>query len=276
VEVVGFSGAGCKIAKHFEKYPQYNVHYVDVDIFGENCYSLPKATTMEDAEEKVPIFSELQKAVSNKKTFFICAGGGRTSGASLRILEQIRNAELNIVYIRPDLSFLNEEEKKREKIVYNVLQEFARSGLFEKIFILENTKIAEILGDLSIVEYFSRINKIIVNSLHMINYLSNAKSIIGNISAPRDENRISTIAVYNMEKSEESVFFDLENTREKHFYFALNHQTLEKEKNMLKKIKEQVKKSRQSDLTSVSYDITSTTYETNFAYVVLYTNFIQE
>jgi len=275
MEVVGFGSAGCKIAKRLEKYPQYSIHYVDADIFGKNCYSLPKSSTMEEAEKNTPEFPELAAALGKNKTFFICAGGGQTSGAILRVLEQLKNARLNIVYIRPDSSFLNEDESKREKVVYRVLQEFARSGLFERIYILDNARVADILGELSITEYFSKINQTIANSLHMINYLSNSDSVIGNVCAPKEMNKISTLAMYNLEKNEEKRFFDLKNPREKHFYFAFNEQALEKEKGMFKKIKEQVKKAGQSDSISVSYNITATTYETNFAYVVTHTNFIQ-
>ena len=276
MEVVGFGTAGCKIAKNFEKYPQYSVHYVDVGVSGKNCYNLPKSKTMEEAEKNIPEFPKLTRAIGKNRAFFICVGGGETSGAILGVLEQIKNAELNVVYIRPDLSFLNEGETRQEKVVYRILQEFARSGLFERIYILDNAKVADIVGDLSIVEYFPKINQAIVNSLHMINYLSNSDSVIGNICETKEMNRISTVAIYDLEKNEEKCFFNLESPREKYFYFAFNEQTLEKEKNMLKKISKQVKKAGQSDLTSVSYDITATTYETNFAYVVLHTNFIQE
>ena len=63
---------------------------------------------------------------------------------------------------------------------------------------------------------------------------------------------------------------------EKQFYFAFNEDTLEKEKDLLNKISGYVEKAGQSDLTSVSYDITATTYETDFAYIISHTNFIQE
>tara|TARA_R100000008_G_scaffold29396_1_gene16210 strand:+ start:5576 stop:6406 length:831 start_codon:yes stop_codon:yes gene_type:complete len=276
MEVVGFSSAGCKIAKEFEKYPQYNVHYVDVDIGGENCYSLPKVETMQDAEKHAPSVSSLAEAIQDKKTFFICAGGGITSGFTLRILEQIKKAQLYIIYVRPDLTFLNDDEARREKIVYRIFQEFARSGLFEKMFVFDNAKISDIIGELSIVEYFAKINEMIASSLHMFNYLSNTKSIISNIQEAKEANRISTLAIYDLNEEKERCFFDLKNIREKHFYFAFKEDTLQKEKNMFKKIREQVKKAGQPELTSVSYDITSTTYENNFAYVASYTNFIQD
>ena len=49
MNVVGFGGAGCKIAGLFEKYSQYNVYYADVDISGPNSFALPQAETMEEA-----------------------------------------------------------------------------------------------------------------------------------------------------------------------------------------------------------------------------------
>jgi len=275
MEVIGFGGAGRKMAKGFEKYAQYNVHYVDVGISGKNCYKLPRSKTIEQAEETVPKFLKLTRAIKKNKTFFICAGARITSGAILRTLEQIKEAKITLVYIRPDLSFLNEEEVKREKVTYRILQEFARSGLLEKMCIIDNACVAEILGDLSIVEYFSKINHALINTLHMINYLVESDSIIGNVCDTKEANRISTVSAYNLDKNQEKPYFLMENIREKHFYFALNQQTLENEKGMLKKIKEQVKKAGQSGQTSVSYDITATTYEENFAYVVSHTNFIQ-
>ena len=67
----------------------------------------------------------------------------------------------------------------------------------------------------------------------------------------------------------------IKNIKEKHFYFALTEEALNKEKNLLNKISKQVKKAGHPETTMALYDITSTTYETNFAYIVAYTNFIQ-
>ena len=109
----------------------------------------------------------------------------------------------------------------------------------------------------------------------MLNYLKNTDSIMTSISRPNEINRISTIGVYDIEEQSEKYFFDFENIREKHFYFAFNEQTLNEEKNLLNKISEQIKKAGQSEFTTVSYDITATTYEEKFAHVEAHTNFIQ-
>ena len=96
-----------------------------------------------------------------------------------------------------------------------------------------------------------------------------------NVSVPHEINRVSTIGIYDTEKSEEKYFYDIENIREKHFYFAFNEETLNKEKKLLNKISKQIENAGQSEHTTVSYDITATTYEKNFAYIEAHTNFIQ-
>ena len=273
MNIIGFGTAGCKIAYLFEKYSQYNVYYADVGISGLSTFTLPKAKTMEEAENKVPKFKELKKMKG--EVLFVCAGSGKTSGAILAFLEQIKHLEITLLYIQPDKNLLNKMSSTREKVVFNVLQQFARSGLFKKIFLFNNLEMSKILDNLSISEYFNRINATIVSAVHMLNYFKNAEPVVQSVSDPVETNRIATIGLYDMEKEEEKYFFDIENIREKNFYFAFNKETLNNEYNLLNKISEKIKNSRQSEFTDVSYNITETTYEQNFAYIEAYTNFVQ-
>jgi hypothetical protein len=275
MHIIGLGGTGCKITKLFEKYPQYNTHYIDVDVFEGDYYPLTKSNTVEEAERNVPKLNDLvQKIVG--PIIFICAGSGATSGSILATLEQFKHIDINIIYIRPAVSFLNARAKLREKTTYAILQEYARSGLFKKIYLLDNAIISKILKNLSVTEYYAKINNLIVKTVHMLNYLKNSKSVMGNVSEPLDINRISTIGIYDLDKEIENYFFTINNIREKHFYFALNKKTLDEEKNLLNKIGEQVEKAGQSENTTVSYDIIATTYDENYAYIEAYTNFIQE
>jgi hypothetical protein len=274
MDIIGFGGAGCNVAKTFEVYSQYKIHYIGVGLRGADSYSLLKANTMEEAETNVPKFSKLIKKLKNE-VVFICAGSGINSGSILGTLEQFKHLPITVIYIKPDYDLLSEKEKQRERVAHGVLQQFARSGLLKRMYLFDNAKIAEILGGLSIVEYHSKINQMIGNSLHMLNYFKNADSIMTNISDPQEINRISTVGVYNFEEEAEKYFYDIVHVREKHFYFAFNDETLNKEKNLLNKISGQIKNAGQSEYTAVSYDITATTYEENFAYIEAHTNFIQ-
>tara|TARA_R100001594_G_scaffold149559_1_gene207725 strand:+ start:525 stop:1340 length:816 start_codon:yes stop_codon:yes gene_type:complete len=271
MHVIGFGGAGCKVARKFLEYPQYEVHFVDK---GQE-YNLPAASTIEDAEKTAPVFKKLIKKIDDD-VLFICSGGGITSGAMLAILQSISHMRVTIIYIKPDTAFLNSGAQRRERLVYNVLQQYAHSGLFERIYILSNPDMAGVLGDLSISEYYNKINSLIAGTIHMINYLNNTDSIMSNISPPTETNRISTIGFYDSDSGEEKYFFDLKNIREKNFYYTFSETMLAEEKNLLNKIAEQIKNAGQDDLTTVSYSITSTEYENSYVYLVAHTNFVQE
>ena len=274
MNIVGFSKIGCEIVEKLSKYPQYTCFYADVGKKGKNCFSFPLSKTSEEAEKNTPIFSNLLEKIEGE-VFFFCSGNEVVGGSILAFLEQFKHLKTNIIYVRPNLDLLGEKEKVRERVAYNVLQQYARSGLFEKIVLIDSIKISEILGSLSIIEYQDKINTLIADSFHMLNYLKNSSSIMGNISSQHEINRLSTLGIYDISEGTERYFFDIENVREKHFYFAFHEQALSEEKDLLNKISEQIKKAGQPEFTTVSYDITATTYEKNFAYVEIYTNFIQ-
>ena len=275
MDVVAVGTPACNIAKNFEVYEQYQIYYIDIGLTGKNCFSLPRAKTMEEVEQNTPKFTNLIKNLQNK-VMFVCSGGGVSSGSILAILEQMKHLNVDVFYIQPDIVLLNEKARLRSRIVFRVLQEYARSGMLKKLFLIGNKEVSKILGDLSISEYYIKINSLIAESIHMLNFLKNADSTMTNLSKIRDINQIATFGIYNMEEQDEKYFFNIENIREKQFYFAFNEDTLEKEKDLLNKISGYVEKAGQSDLTSVSYDITATTYETDFAYIISHTNFIQE
>ena len=274
MEIVGFGETGKKIAKNFEKWPQYNIHYIGFNTEGEICYNFPFCETVESAEQNTPKFTELIKKIKSE-IIFICTGDENISGSILATLEQLREKDTTVVYVRSDLDFLSEKKKIQEKVISSILQNYTRSGLLKRMFLIDKVEVAKILGDLSIKDYHKRINQLIANSLHMLNYFKNSESILGNISSTSEINRLSTVGIYDINEEIEKYFFNFENPREKHFYFALNEETINEEKNLLNKIKEQVKKAGQPSFTAVSYDITATTYEENFAYIEAHTNFIQ-
>ena len=59
-------------------------------------------------------------------------------GAILRLLEQLQNNRITVLYIQPDQQLASETQKMRERIVRNVLQEYARSGRLESVILVDN------------------------------------------------------------------------------------------------------------------------------------------
>ena len=271
MHIIGVGKAGSNIAKKFKKYPQYTTHCIGLT----QEYKLPDCKTMEEMEQNTPDFPELIEKVSGD-TIVLCAGGGIQSGALMRLLGALTNVNIKMVYIRPEINFVSPVAKQREKLAYNVLQEYARSGMFERLYIVHNTKISNILGNLSVGEYFNKINEFIAETVHMINYFKNSEAVMSNITQPRDVCRISTIGVYDLEEEKENYFFELENIREKNFYYSFSDENLNENNNLLNEIRQQIEKAGQEEKIDVSYNISRNEYGKNFAYLMAHTNFIQK
>ena len=107
-----------------------------------------------------------------------------------------RKVKIKILYIKPETGLLGEKAKLQERVCYNVLQQYARSAVFEEIVIVENEKIAECLPEVTLMEYFGSINETIAYSYHMLNVFSNSKTVMDTFSATLDTSRICTISTF--------------------------------------------------------------------------------
>ena len=67
-----------------------------------------------------------------------------------------------MLYIQSDLSIMSEVQKKQERIVSNVLQEYARSGILEQMVLVSNAYLERSIGDMSIIGYYDTLNQAIV------------------------------------------------------------------------------------------------------------------
>ena len=136
--IIGLGQAGCNIAEKFKKHPQYKVYKIDVGLENEaNSYALERQESPELYESKCPNLKTFFKEVSNDVLFITSSGD--VSGASLRILEQLKKKTIvSVLYIKPDLSLLPEIKNLQENLVFRVLQEYARSAVFEKIYLVDN------------------------------------------------------------------------------------------------------------------------------------------
>ena len=270
--IIGLGSAGCNIADEFAKYSQYKIYKIDCGLEGfrqDGIYDLPWQDSAERYEEKCPDMSNFLKHVYGD-VLFVIGGSGAISGAALSILQHIRHCNINILYIRPDLESISVTKIKQEWVVFNVLQEYARSGVFERIYLVDNSKVEESLGDVPVIGYYDKLNSVIVSSLHMINVYNHIDSVVDTFSKPLAGRRISTIGFYDTKNNENKLFYLLDNVGEMRYYYAINREKLETDGDILKKVREQIK----SD-TETSYGIFATTYDQDYVYTVAHSSEIQ-
>lgn len=272
--VIGLGEAGCNIAEKFEGSEHFNVKLIDVDIEGDNCLSLQKQNTPEQYERNFPDISDFLSDV-DEYVFFFVGGGGKISGASLRLLNQIKDRKIYIFYIRPDLQLMSETEKLQDNLVFNVMQEYTRSGVFNGTILIDNNNIETLLENNPVIGYYDNLNKVIVNAIKSITGTEAPPSAYENYSQPKDISCIATYGIYDFKSDVEKMFYNLEFIDDKCYYFFINKKRLETDGQLFKEIKKRMK-NKSVDGTKISYIMYSTDAEEDFCYVTAFSSKIQK
>ncbi len=272
--IVGLGKAGCNIAKVFSKFPQYETYGIDTTKDAD--ITIRHRKTHEEYDEHFPNLKKKLK-FKDEEVIVVVAGAGSISGGSLRLLEQLKNNNLAVLYIQGDLSIMSENQKKQEKIVSNVLQEYARSGLLERVILINNNMLERSIGDMSIISYYETLNQAIVNTVHMMNVFKHTEPVIGNFIRPSEISRICTVGIVDVESDDdekEKWFYDLTGVRDVVYYYGINEDDLKNDGTLLRKINNFVK-SKISEDVSVSYGVFKTTYEQKYCYCIKHSSMVQ-
>ena len=273
--VIGLGQAGCNIAEKFSQYPQYNIYRIDSEKrSGPKFKHMKPCASFEEYEASCPSFKRFFKD-AKPPYLFIMGGSGTISGASLRIMEQLNSKEIFVLYIKPDVSLLSHTKKLQERAAFNVLQEYARSAMLKRLFIISNPVLETIAENVPITKYYDTLNEIISSTVHMINIFSNTNPVMSTTSDPIASARISTIGLSDLETNEKKLFYPLTMPREMIYYYSVDSEQLESDGTLFKKITEQVKDNEDEKL-RVSYGIYSNNYKQNYVYIVQHASMIQE
>ena len=273
--IIGLGQAGCNLAEAYEDLndPTYQVKLIDSDIEGPNCFSVPQYNNPEECEDNFPDISDFLKDCHSSVTFFI-GGGGNISAASLKILYHLRSREnVFVVYIRPEPLLV--ENVLHEKVVFNVLQEYARSGMFRALVLIDNLSIEEINGDVPVIDHFKEINKTIFQTMHGLSVSGMKTPIVSNFSKPKSISCITTYGAYTFEDDNEKLFYNLENIDWKCYYFFINEEQLRTDGKIYKEIKNRLK-NKSVDNIKISYIIHSTKSEQNYCIMTAASSQIQK
>jgi hypothetical protein len=272
--IIGLGEAGCNLAELFEYNPEYKVKLLDTSIEGENCFSIPQQNSHEEYEKNPLDLVDFFKDTT-EKIIFILDGSSKVSGTTLQILKVLKEKKINIFYVRNDVELMNSSSKLQDRVVFNILQEYTRSGVFKSMTLISLPIIEAILGDIPIVEYNKTINKILFNAINTIKKLEYEEAIIDNYNPPKEISRIITYGVYDIEKNIEKLFYPLDFIDDKCYYFGINENELKTNNKLFRIIKESMRE-KVLDKIKISYRVHSTAHDTNFCYVVAFSRKVQE
>ncbi len=274
--ILALGNAACNIVESLEQYSIYNIYRIQNEGKKEkNTYILPNLETAEEYENlkilsKIPFLRNIKDSV----TFFVC-GASRSSAFSLKLLESLHKRKVNIkvVYFHTDMEFSGEEKAKQEKVVRNVLQEYARSGLFEEITMVSNKTLENFVDTINIFEYYKQINDIFCSSFHMIEVFKNTKPVMSTFSKLRESCRIKTVGVSTI-SCEDRMFFPFKQEVEVLYYLGINEEKLRTQGNFFRELTENIR-GRMTDETKAYFGIYPTQYENDYIYVEYFSPKIQ-
>jgi hypothetical protein len=159
------------------------------------------------------------------------------------VLEKVKHKKIDIIYFKQKISSLTNSEKEVYYETYNAFQEMTRSGLFNSMTIIDNSKLEDyILNNSSTLESFrdnlENFTIDIVNNLVWI--LGQPKPLFGKIINYSNINRIQTLNLLMTDLKEEIELCSAEfiENNEKQFYFLLNEDMYKNNKTLIKEVLE--------------------------------------
>ena len=278
-KVIGLGKLGCAIAEELTAYPEYRIYKIDGDIDERGSLSIGEHGDMASFEANIDIdeVSVYLRSIKKKdQVLLIVEGGDPISGATLKILETIKDIKLNVLYVCPDREMISEVQKRDDKIAFSILQEYARSGLFENIILVDKLKVEELAGHVPVNEYEKTISYFVAYVVAMINFFNHTKPVLANPISPPEIARVITYGVSSLEEDKKDInlLFNIEDVKDIHFFYGVPKEELAEDTTLVKRIKEHVKGYKTEDV-STSFSVYETTLETMMVLCAAYSSNIQ-
>ena len=229
INLVGVGNTGCNIIEILSQYPQYTVHKIDEGI------NVTKQTSPEIYEKKCPSFKKMF-AKSKGEFYIFLSASGNISGILLRLLEQLKSNPLNVIAITSDPKLLSVTGKLQQNLVTGIMKEYARSGLIQNFYCLDNSLLEEMIGDCPIDKYYDSLNQFICYLFHSYMCMENTKPIM---ETKQEELEISRICTFGLldKQNNKKVFYPINNPTQERYYYSFSKEDLSKNSKILQNIK---------------------------------------
>lgn len=272
--IIGLGKLGIDIANSFKQYQQYNIFKIGIgDNKNKKCFKLPKFNNPEDYEKNDLKIDKFLNAIKGN-IYFILDGSDVIAASCLVILEKLKQNNISIIYIKPDLDFLNDLYLKQEKIIYNILQEYTRSGLFNSIYLINYDSLDRAFDSITVQDYREKFCEFLSWSIHSFNVFDNADTLKSNFSEENILNCIKTIGFSEHFDDEPIFLFVLDIEKEKRYYYIVNEEKM-KSKDNIKIIKEDIKNKKEKN-NKFLFSIFPTVEEREYLLVKSSTSIIQK
>ena len=237
--ILGIGTAGSNIVKQLGEHKVYKPYTICTENQKTTKYHFNLLELDGPEEYESMDMTKIDKwlgTIEKSCTVFLC-GASNSSGLTLRALQTLhqRGIKLDVVYFMPETEVLSEEKTLNERAVRGILQNYARSGLFEKICLVSNLRLEEIAGSTNVFEYYNQINHVFTSTYYMLDVFKNTKPITSTFKRPKESCRITTIGLGSLE-NDDLMFFPFNQEVEVVYYYGINEEKLKTEENLFRTI----------------------------------------
>lgn len=265
ISLIGIGNTGCSLVRELGKNSQYKVIEIDEGI------NVKKQKNPEGYEKNCPSLGKLLSNI-DEDVFVFLSASGNISGLTLRVLEKLKTKKVSVACFNSDESLLSNTGKLQQKIVTNVLQEYARSGLLEKVYLVNNSNLEELLDDIPLDQYYQKLNELFCYTFHSIMYLKNSKPLFETKEDLSEIDRISTIGIYDMESGNKP-FFNMNHITKQRYYFSFSKEDIKKDGKLLQNIKNKILNNKEE--TAKTFAIFESERTDQYGFVEFTTHIVQ-
>jgi hypothetical protein len=134
--------------------------------------------------------------------------------------------------------------------------------------------VAKMVGKIPIVGYYDKLNEVIADTVHMLNYLDHNDSVMDTFNDTYPTYCIKTVGIMDINKGTENLFYDLDDIRDKRYYYYINDEQLKSDGELFDSITEQIE-DKITDLAKAMFGVYPSQYKDNYCYVVYSSPHIQ-
>ncbi len=273
IKVIGLGTLAGLLVDELRRYPEYRVYKIVAGTSENNAFSLGSFKTMQEYEEEIPesdLDLYLEGITKNQTVLLVLEGGEPITGAALRILESIKHARLTVMFIQPSTSLKSDTAALNSRLAFGALQEYARSGLLDRMLFIQKSRIEALVGDVPINLYEKRIAEILSYTTAMLYFFENSDAVISTTCDRPVGCRLATIGVSSLDTttSEIKLLFPVEETRTIEFYYGIPREQIETNVELMAQIKNHISKHFEFSEKDTSFSYRVVPIDSNVPYLL--------
>jgi hypothetical protein len=279
-KVIGLGEMGCRLADELSEHPEYRIYKIGTALKERGTLSIKPHVDMEEYEKNFDAeeaYIYLRSIKEGDEVLVVTGGGEPINGILLRLMETIKHAKLNVLYVCPDRSMMSQIERRDDKIAFKILQEYARSGILQQMLLVNRSTVEGYVGEVPIHKYEKSIAHLISYGFAMVNYYNHTTPVLSTSLDTTDWSRITSFGLSSLDESDGDVklFFPISEPNSYHFFYGIPAQMMESDGSLIQKIKSHVKRYK-TETASASFSVYETTFDDIMVLCTGHTDRIQD